>query len=114
MGLWALVQDILHGVAADFIEQAGAIYFNVDGAIIPEMALDKGNEILRSWGLVGKVKGRGTTEVYGLGRYKVGKLRTRHMPSLATGELNAINHYCDRRELRSTIYALSKRAPLIL
>lgn len=112
MGLWALVQDVLHGVAADLIEKAGAIYFNVDGAIIPEVALNTGIDILRAWGLEGKVKHKGRAEVFGIGRYKVGRFRTRHMPALATGDFKAINNYCNRAELRRNMYILSKRAPL--
>lgn len=68
-GLWALTQDILHGVALDMID-AGAVYVHTDGYIIPPFLERRADEIIQEWGFTSSIKYRGDVTVYGVGRYQ--------------------------------------------
>lgn len=70
--LWGFVQDVLHGVSADFLRLAGAVYVNTDGYIVPADRLPDVDAILDSWGLFGLVKYEGKAEVRGAGDYDIG------------------------------------------
>jgi hypothetical protein len=76
MGLWACVQDILHGIACDMVK-AGALYVNTDGYIMPVKRYQLAHEVLQSWGLPYGIKGMGETEIFGVGCYQVGGMRTK-------------------------------------
>lgn len=75
-GLWAFVQDVLHGVASEMLE-IGAQYVHTDGYIVPgDRALDA-LDIVDSWGLKGSIKHAGDAEIFGVGVYRIGNYRTK-------------------------------------
>ena len=70
--LWGLVQDVLHGVAYDLLQCAGAVYINTDGYIIPDNRMSEASAVLDSWGLNWTIKHDGRAEVRGAGDYDIG------------------------------------------
>lgn len=71
--LWEFTQDVLHGVASDMVSRAGAFYVNTDGYIIPSDRYSDAHDVLLSWGLPANLKGRGATDVRGVGDYDIGE-----------------------------------------
>lgn len=80
LGIWALVQDILHGVAWDCIA-AGAFYCHTDGYICAAARTDAVIGAIRSWGLEARIKKFGKAEVNGVGSYSFNDTRT-HTPKV--------------------------------
>lgn len=72
----AVVNHILHGVAAEIKEYA--YHINVDGAIIPARMLDRYEETLHRWQLDYTIKGMGNATVWAVGNYRIGRQYTRH------------------------------------
>lgn len=70
-GVWACVNDILHGVARDCIA-AGAFYVHTDGYICEHGRYDAVLSALEAWGLKSSIKATGQTTVWGVGAYSVG------------------------------------------
>lgn len=75
-GLWALVQDVLHGIASDML-RIGAVYVHTDGYIIPDNRWSDAQDIANTWGLKVGIKAQGPTKVWGIGVYSVGGTRTK-------------------------------------
>lgn len=75
-GLWACVQDVLHGVASEMLE-LGAIYVHTDGYILPLENAVKAVQIANEWGFRASIKSTGDTEVYGVGVYRIGEKQTK-------------------------------------
>ena len=113
MGLWSIVQDVLHGICADFIRYCDLRYWNVDGGIVPATFRDTALEIVRDWGLSARVKAYGRCNIYGLGCYRVGKKRTRTKPSAGYEDISVVNDYVDYQWLKTKMYTLSTRNPLL-
>lgn len=66
-----LINDILHVVAYRAVREFGAVYFNTDGAIIPQARVNGYLEYLENLGFKAKVKLRGrNVEVRGVGAYR--------------------------------------------
>lgn len=85
--LIGLVHDVLHSIAVQ-ARRAGAIYTATDGYICPNTkTMMKVDQIIKDWGLVGRVKAYGPGEVYGPGAYRVGPVKSR---SPARGRINNI------------------------
>lgn len=76
--LWALVQDVLHGVACD-MRKVGCYYINTDGYIVPESKTHLAQEVIESWGLESSIKHSGLTTVWGVGSYSIGEHQTKTM-----------------------------------
>ena len=80
--LWALVMDVLNGVAHDMQEIAW--YIHTDGYICDTEDLPRAREILTSWGLPSRVKLRGECTIHGAGQYHFGMLEGNRWPSPPT------------------------------
>lgn len=106
--LWALVQDVLNGVASDCIK-AGAKYVHTDGYICAkEDELSVRSSIAR-WGLVSSVKSEGLAHIYGTGSYDIGSHIAQQRGSFSKGGSSVyepdridwlrdkINHWSQRR-----------------
>jgi len=76
LGIWALCQDVLHGVAWDAI-RAGAVYAHTDGYICDAARSGAVIDAIRDWGLEARIKKSGTAEVNGVGAYTFGGISTR-------------------------------------
>jgi hypothetical protein len=76
-GLWALVTDVLQGVASDML-QLNPVYVNTDGYIIKRKYTDIALEIISQWGLSASVKNEGETTVKGVGVYRIGSKETKN------------------------------------
>lgn len=74
--LWRFVQDVLHGVASDMVNRAGAVYVNTDGYIIPDARMKDAEEVAQSWGLTFTIKETGKATVRGAGDYDIGGHRS--------------------------------------
>jgi hypothetical protein len=66
----------LHAVACKLSPYT--IYHHTDGFIVPYIHLARVSNWLDKRGILYSVKGEGVTEVYGIGSYRIGELRTRH------------------------------------
>lgn len=77
--LWGFVQDVLHGVASDMIERAGAKYVNTDGYIVSAENLKEAMQVADDWGLLVTVKMDGRAEVRGAGDYDIGGQKSRRL-----------------------------------
>lgn len=80
-GLWALVQDVLHGVAHDMVT-LGAVYVHTDGYIIPQNRIGPALSVIDSWGLRAGIKAQGDAQVYGVGVYRVGVHSTKRKKAM--------------------------------
>lgn len=80
-GLWALVQDVLHGVADD-MRIAGAKYIHTDGYIVPDNCIGDAMNVIDDWGFKFSVKASGYAEIKAIGVYKVGKKKTKRLTAL--------------------------------
>lgn len=83
----SIVNDVLHGVAAD-MESLGAIYIHTDGYIVPGYLAGSALSLLERWGLPGTVKHEGFAVVRGVGAYAVG--------SHVSGTLGTVNSGFER------------------
>jgi hypothetical protein len=106
LGLWALVQDVLHGVADDMLG-LGAVYVHTDGYIIPAENLAQGSEILNDWGLRGNVKAHGDANVLGVGSYRVGDFQTKRT-GVIPSEMFSISPV-EKHWLRTKCHIFSER-----
>jgi len=68
--LFSFVMDILNTIAYEMV-QAGAVYVNTDGYILPYSSLDRAYEIADSWGVEMIVKDQGHYHVKGFGAYDI-------------------------------------------
>jgi len=75
-GLWALVQDVLHGIAHDMV-LLGAVYVHTDGYILPQDKIGPALQAIEAWGLRAGIKAQGDATVWGVGVYKVGTHSTK-------------------------------------
>lgn len=73
--LWALVQDVLHGMAADAVE-AGAVYVYADGYIVPSDRITSVMTALDEWGIPTRVVASGAADVVRPACYRVGEKQT--------------------------------------
>lgn len=100
LGLWSVVQDVLHAIAWDMVHRFGAVYVNTDGYIIPlawaGYALDY---VYSEYGLHMREKARGDAQVWGAGAYRVGDKQT-HILSAMAGSVQKINDLPNRDKLR--------------
>jgi len=71
--LCLLTYDILNAIAEEMIEQAGAVYVNTDGYIIPLEKLPEALAIAQRWGFEAKIEAQGETHVVAVGCYRVGQ-----------------------------------------
>lgn len=109
LGLWALVQDVLHGIADDMLS-LGAVYVHTDGYIVPQSQLAAATEIAMSWGFTCSVKGQGDACVWGVGAYKIGSVQTKRQGLLPTTFFAIEPVHKDW--LRAKCYFFSKRAQM--
>ncbi len=84
-GLWALVQDVLHGVASDMLD-LGALYVHTDGYILPANQIVTAVDLIHEWGFNCSVKASGPTRIYGIGVYKCGAKHTKRQHALPVGD----------------------------
>lgn len=105
--LWAVVQDVLHSIAGELLEKCDLRYAHTDGFIVPAHYEDEAESIIKSYGLSSKIKtdgagnvARGMTYVYGVGRYVVGKVRTRNIEPNQNPDFNNITQNADRRFIK--------------
>lgn len=71
--LWGFIQDVLHGFAYDMVHQAGAVYVNTDGYIIPQDRMPDAKAVTEAWGLTVAIKEMGEAIIRGAGDYDIGK-----------------------------------------
>jgi hypothetical protein len=89
-GLWALVMDVLHGIASEMLK-LGAVYVHTDGYIIPARCENTALTLLQSWGLPGRVKQRGACRVAGVGMYQIGSHNSAKYATGAAGDMDNIS-----------------------
>lgn len=89
-GLWAIVQDVLHGIAAE-VERAGAAYIHTDGYIVPRGKLSATMNIISDWGLKAGIKAEGPAEIYGVGIYSIGDSKTKRVGGFSPGGFRNIS-----------------------
>lgn len=77
--LWGFVQDVLHGLASDMVQKAGAVYVNTDGYIIPANKLAEAIQVADNWGLLVTIRDEGRAEVRGAGDYDIGGRTSRRV-----------------------------------
>jgi hypothetical protein len=75
LGIWALLMDILHGVAWDCVA-AGAVYAHTDGYICDASRINAVMGAIAEWGLEARIKKTGKAQVYGVGSYTFGDQST--------------------------------------
>lgn len=75
MGLWSIIMDVLHAIAAHARELEAA-YIHTDGYILPRWNGDEMLEIIQSYGLYGGIKARGLATIIGMGNWKIGDHQT--------------------------------------
>lgn len=110
--LWGFVQDTLHGLAYDMVQQAGAVYVNTDGYIIPAERLRDADKIAENWGLHFTIRDEGKAEVRGAGDYDIGGRMSRRVRTVPRAF-----SYIQPREidwLRSKVKFFSKRIDMSL
>jgi hypothetical protein len=111
LGLWSVVQDLLHAIAWDMVHRFGAVYVNTDGYIIPAgwatYALDY---VYTEYGLHMREKARGDAQVWGAGAYRVGDKKTHALASMA-GSVRKIRDLENRDKLREQFRFWSHRRP---
>lgn len=78
LGLWHLVQDILHSIAGSALA-LNACYVHTDGYILPTENAEALQAEIRSWGLPSSVKGQGLCRVYGFGNFAVGERTSKRL-----------------------------------
>lgn len=111
--LYALVQDVLHSVASDMIERAGAVYVHTDGYLVPRNRVHDAFGVLSEWGFVGSIKNEGQTTVYGIGTYACGsKENNRATSRMGKDFTNIRSEFASF--LRPRFAKFSSRFPLIL
>lgn len=71
LGLYALVMDVLNGVAWDMIDHAKALYVHTDGVIVHMDRVAQAEEVMNAWGLKYKIKASGRGHVKGVGCYAI-------------------------------------------
>ncbi len=76
LGLWHLVMEILHSIAAYAIA-CSAQYVHTDGYIIPTENVGYLLNYIESFGLSARVLGQGEAYVFGIGNYSVGDKRSK-------------------------------------
>jgi len=74
--LWGLVQDVLHSVMWAAVD-CGAVYVNVDGAIMPAKRAEEFQDFCAWNSLTAEVRAEGDAIITGVGRYQVGDKKTR-------------------------------------
>jgi hypothetical protein len=108
MQLWRVIQDSLNSIASQAIE-AGAIYANTDGFIVPDdVSKNRVEAIITDWGLESRVKAAGPGGVFGNGSYQVGTLRAgRHDDTAEQAESFPIEkpHYAKWLQQRFSHFA---------
>lgn len=70
--LWGFIQDVLHGVASDMVQGAGAVYVNTDGYIVPDDRMRDAEAVMESWGLTWSIRWDGIANIRGAGDYDIG------------------------------------------
>lgn len=80
-GLWAMVQDVLHGVADDMLG-LGAVYVHTDGYIIPQSRVGEALTVCDQWGLRAGIKAQGDAQIFGVGVYRVGTHSTKRKKAI--------------------------------
>ncbi|MEM1673079.1 MAG: hypothetical protein QXT86_13600 [Archaeoglobaceae archaeon] len=72
-----LINDILHMVAYKAVNNFNAVYFNTDGAILPQSVAEQYIEYLESIGFKAKIKFWGEeVEIKGVGAYRFDSIRS--------------------------------------
>lgn len=87
-GLWAIVQDVLHGVARQIADELHPVYIHTDGYIVPTREVPRAAEIIQSWGLNWGIKATGDCRVSGIGSYSIGAVKTSRNISLPVPSFN--------------------------
>jgi hypothetical protein len=99
--LYALIMDVLNGVASEMVE-AGAMYVATDGYIIPTSALSVCSEIAASWGLPLGIKNEGEARIYAPNTYTIGTheaIRKPHTP-IAIDHVNPVHREWLKKRIR--------------
>lgn len=114
--LWALVQDVLHGVAHDMLD-VGAVYVHTDGYIVPSGRVGEAMEVIESWGLRSGIKAAGPAHIWGVGVYRVGDHKTKRQHALPFKDhvnVNAIEKDWLRMKFRKFAENKTRYAPMWL
>lgn len=74
--LWGFAMDVLHSIAYEMIERAGAVYVNTDGYIVPRYMVDEAFAIADEWNITLVPKHNGMANVRGAGDYDIENKRS--------------------------------------
>lgn len=106
--LWALVQDVLHSIAAELLVKCDLRYAHTDGFIVPAHHSQQAQDIISEYGLTSKIKtdekgnrATGLTYVLGVGRYIVGDVRTQNTEAVHEGQFSNIEVNSNPRFLKA-------------
>lgn len=107
--LYCLIMDVLNAVAFEAVE-AGAVYVFADGYISPDpRTTERIIKRVEEWGFGCRIKGIGRGEVYNVGSYRVGDLRTKH--ASAPGEHDSIKRPAYLSWLKDKLQWMTDIAP---
>lgn len=106
MVLWALVQDVLAGVASDVVS-AGARYVHTDGYICPMDASKDVVDAVFRWGLPLDIRHAGSANIYAPGTYDIGEHIARR-PTYARRYTNTIRELPYKTWLRDRFSRLAR------
>lgn len=109
MVLWALIHDVLHGVAADAVH-AGAVYVFTDGFIAPAERETAIIDAINRWGLPAGVKQRGRAVIRGVGNYDIGTHIAKMRRTMRPHEFNNL-HPVRPKWLREKMASWASRQP---
>lgn len=74
--LWGFAMDLLHAIAYEMVNRAGAVYVNTDGYIIPKYLAHEAEKIADEWNVTLVIKHDGVATVRGAGDYDIDKKRS--------------------------------------
>lgn len=92
LSLWAAVQHVLNGVAADMVS-VGAKYVFTDGYILQNTELERVEDVMWSWGMKFSQRHTGDAEILGPAAYKIGSHESKPFRSRKfSRNVNLINY----------------------
>ncbi|MFA6198707.1 MAG: hypothetical protein WC734_06200 [Patescibacteria group bacterium] len=108
--LWALVQDILNGIALELYNEDIIYYANTDGFILNTKDRTAAASIISAWGLPARDKKRGRCSVFGAGKYRFGDNENAEQAPGNHTRLFGIHDVPNARWLRARLNDLSELA----
>lgn len=74
--LYGFAMDVLHAIAREMIDRAGAVYVNTDGYIIPDYLVKEAFTVADEWGVTLTPRHQGYATIRGAGDYDIANHRS--------------------------------------